>query len=195
MNNQYTDDELIAALQAGGTPMQEAMRYVYLESGWRQKILNLVRYKGGTKEEGEDLFQKMILIFWNNVRKGKYKGTGSLEAYFMQMCRNKWFSRFNQIVQTRSNEDALPPRDENPVPSPDKLLLVAERKTQLDVVYDSLGKGCKDVLGLRFLGFKPAEIAEKTGYKDASKRFSECKKKLTALLLKRPEIVHLLKGN
>lgn len=60
------------------------------------KIKAYVTKNNGSEEDAEDVFQEGVIVFYENLRNGKFKGEASVNTYFYSICRNIWLSTFKK---------------------------------------------------------------------------------------------------
>ncbi|MEM7368143.1 MAG: sigma-70 family RNA polymerase sigma factor [Bacteroidota bacterium] len=191
----YTDEELLTAFQQGGNSLNQAMKWLYLESDCRREILAYVAKKNGSPEDGEDVFQDGIKQLILNVRANKFRGEGSVQGYLYGMCRNLWSRRFQQLMRdkqytgTASNETIL-------FDTPESMAMIEERTANMEKLLAKLGGKCRQVLVLWKLGYSMKEIAAELGYKSdgvARKKKHQCFQKLLKILSKEPQWKHMIR--
>ena len=192
--NTYSDQQLLLAFQQGGYALEQAMRWLYLESDCRREILTYVAGKNGSLEDAEDVFQDGVKQLILNVRAGKFRGEGSVQGYLFGMCRNFWHRRFQQ--QMRDKQYAGKVKQETVVPdTPESLAEKEEREANLEKLLMSLGEKCRKVLVLWKLNYSMKEIADEMSYKSegvARKKKHQCFQKLLSIIEEEPQWKELI---
>lgn len=186
MNEQ--DKQLIEGIESGG--IQESKSISKLIALNKQKILSFVKRHKGSHTEAEDILLEGITELVFNVRKKKFLGKGSLNAYLYQICRLLWYQKY-RTKKIESNNETF---DEKHI-SESARIEFSEEKSTLDLVLDSLGEACKKVLVLWSRGFNMTEIQQSMDYSSpqvAMNKKSNCIKKLTDLIAKKPALKNLL---
>lgn len=185
----YSDEELLQAFRQGGKLLNEAMKWLYLESNTRKEVLAYVVKKNGSLEDGEDVFQDGIKELILNVRAGKFRGEGSVQGYLFGMCRNLWSRRFQKVIRDKqyagktSQETVL-------YETPESKTVLEEREENIEKLLEKLGGKCRQVLVLWKMSYSMKEIAEELGYNSdgvARKKKHQCFQKLLRILEKEPE--------
>jgi DNA-directed RNA polymerase specialized sigma24 family protein len=66
-SHHYSDGELLLALRSGGS-MDAPISYLY--TAHFDNLTNFIRVNNGSQQDAEDVFQEMILVFIDLVRRG-----------------------------------------------------------------------------------------------------------------------------
>ncbi|GAB4420409.1 MAG: hypothetical protein OHK0039_34000 [Bacteroidia bacterium] len=157
---QYTDEELIRWIQAGGTACERAMTYLYRRQG--EPVIGYITARNGSREEARDILQNAIVNLLLVVQQGRFEGKSSLQTYLISTAKFIWFRRFNRSLRQDSLEATE--HDEPGGELPDLLLIEDDQARQLHALMGSLKDKCMDVLGLWAQKFSMKEIAERLGY-------------------------------
>ncbi len=188
----FAPAELVEALTGHDTARRQlAMRSLFEHPALRQKAIAHVRKRGGSRQDGEDVFQEAIIVFDRKVRQGAYQGAGPLEAYFMGIVRWHWYNELHRPARaTHAASSAEPP--ETPAGgNPELDYLLAERRTQLENLINQLADKCRNLLKMYQLDYSMTEIAQEMGFANsnvAKKEAALCRKRLRALVRQHPEI-------
>ena len=107
--------DLISAIKSDKSRTRaKALRYFY--TNCYPQIRDLVVKNNGNETDAEDLFQDGLVIFYENVCTGRFKGESKSETYFYAICRNLWLQKlkktrksddFDQQITLMSEEDSL----------------------------------------------------------------------------------------
>ena len=73
MSKNYTDNDLVKAIQKGGQSLNQAMNFIYKKGDFKESILSLIRKKNGSLQDAEDVFQDGIRHLIINVRSEKFE--------------------------------------------------------------------------------------------------------------------------
>lgn len=70
---------------------------VYLEN--YPAVKSFVLKNSGTEDDAKDIYQEAFIIYWRNVRLGKFKPNfeGAAKAYLYEIAKNKWIDRLRKI--------------------------------------------------------------------------------------------------
>ena len=163
MSKKYESDRAqIARLKKGD---KNVLDEVYPKS--YQQIKSFVLKNKGTANDAEDIYQESIIIFFENVMKGKLDEIeASIHTYLNGIARNKWLY---QLRKRNKNPEYLTDIQESEFGSTGE----EEGNTPLqwdEKLYEvlaKLGNPCKDIL-LDFYYFRNSmeQIAQAYGYKD-----------------------------
>ncbi len=188
------DDQLSSSINQGGDMLWGVLEELQLDQDIMNQLVVFVTTKGGNKSDAEDILQEGIRNVMLNVRSGKYRGTGSLKAYLMVICKNLWLTQFNRKLHLNRIKEGLNP-DVRTEESPETQLFWNERATMLKNVLEQIGDICKEILGLWSMGYSFREIGEKTNRKEgaARKQKHSCFKKLMIFLKNNPALMDELK--
>lgn len=196
MKAQYTDKELIAAIKSGGTERQRAIRYIYNEKGFSQKIIQFVKKNSGNFHDGQDVFHEGIIVLDRNIRQDKFRGESALSSYLYSICRFHWMNQIRKKAKMDYTEDQQR-LDEVETENPESKVMSEERKNLLQKVISQLGERCQKILELWKLSYSMAEIAKKLGLSSAAmarKNKYRCHKSLMKYLEEHPEERDFLKA-
>ena len=174
------DETLLASIVEGGDVLHRNMRQYYRESKCRTEVLNLLKKRGVSGIEAEDIFQEGVIAFIFNVRKGKFRGEASVKTYIAAICTHIFY---NQLRKKRS---LIPLEgnimvDLNDYRTPEYLFIQQEKRQQLDELLAKLGEKCQKILRLWALKYRMEEIAIELNYKSAGmarKKKHQCIKRL-----------------
>ncbi|MEO1260698.1 MAG: sigma-70 family RNA polymerase sigma factor [Bacteroidota bacterium] len=198
MKKTYSDQSIIESIQAGGKTMESAMRYLYEQSEIRKKVLQFVRLKNGSDEDGEDVFQDGISHLVMNIRKGVFRGESSLQTYLMVICKKLWFYKFNRQVKLNAIKKEIPTPEISDIETPEKILIYKERSKMVKVILEKIGSPCKEILSLWALSYSMKEMAGKLGYKNEGsmrKKKHQCQKKIMELIKSQSSLTQQVKEN
>lgn len=196
MKAKYTDSELITAIKAGGTQRQRAIRYIYNNKGFSQKIIQFVKNNSGNLQDGQDAFHEGIIVLDRNIRQDKFRGESALSSYLYSICRFHWMNQIRKKAKVDYTEDQQR-LDEVEIENPENMMMGDERKTMLEKILSQLGERCQKILHLWKLSYSMEEIAEKLGFSSAAmarKNKYRCHKSLMKYLEENPEERDFLKG-
>lgn len=184
MPGNYTDEEIIAAIQKGGHKLEQVMKQLYQNKAFFRPVELYIKQMLGSVQDAEDIFQDGIVHLIMNIRKGKYKGNSNLKTYFTGICKNLWLQKYRQTVNRnrilQNNISSVQRASDKSVMD---ILLFKEKSTLIKHMLEDLGKACKSVLEMWSGGFAMKEIAQKVGYSSegvARKKKHQCLKQLLA---------------
>ena len=142
-------------------------------------IIKWVKQNGGNDEDGQDLFQEMIISVYKKVKAGDFKLTCSFWSYSLVVCRNLWFAK-------QRNKDRMTYTDninDEKVVIGENMQTLIEDNERLNLYrkhFSGLDDKCQKILSMFFDKVKMTEIAEKLNTTPAyiKKRKFKCKEML-----------------
>lgn len=191
-----TDEELIRLLRGTEPERDEALKYIYVYSGWRQAAKSLVLSAGGAVPDAEDAVHDAIIRLDNHVRNFNYRYEGSLRSFFIGICRWRWYSA-RRSVKRLDNTDDLLKLDGVETFDPAVLMLAGEQKAIVDEVLNLLDTVCREVLMLYKLSYSMEEIARELDLKNpnnAKQKVHHCRENLRKLGNNHPVLSEYLKA-
>lgn len=175
--------QLVSDLQKGH---QHRLREVY--ELYRQPFVSwaMSRYRCN-KEEAIEIYQDVILAFYENVMNGKINHLSSkLQTYLFGIGKFMFLKRFNQASRHTSVGDNLADLTITDDQIPGHLIEQEERSERLQSALHQLGENCRELLiHVYYHKLSGEVIAEKLGYKNSDvvkSQKSRCMKKLRALV-------------
>lgn len=174
-------EQLIRRLKAGEVRFLDD---IYLAH--RDAFLNWItgRFNLG-REESADLFQDTVIVFYENVTKGKLTGlTANLRTYLFSIGKNLALKRHRNKAMLRKHEEALKmeiAEAEDPFAENGD-----ERSTAVKAALNKMEEPCLSILK-RYYYFRQsmADIAEAMDYKNADtvkSQKSRCMKHLKSMV-------------
>lgn len=155
------DQEIVERIKAGDDQavisLYDNYRKEFLYWGYNNYSLS--------EDEGADVFQDTIIIFYNNVRKGKLEElSSSLKTYLFGIGKNlalKKIGRSSRMVVSNEMVQLNPDLDDkDPFEATERQKIVAE-------VMDEMGDPCKSILRMFYFDrFTMDAIASRLGYKN-----------------------------
>lgn len=139
---ELSQEDLIQAIRRNDSSI---LQRIY-EEGY-PKVKKFVLANQGDEDQAKDIFQDSFLVFWQNVKSGKFhpQNPTAIQGYLYQIGKNKWLdwvrsSRFKKEVkidtslafsdiQTLGNEEDL-----------------ESKYSQLEKCFRDLGEQCQELL-------------------------------------------------
>ena len=183
------DDKIVAAIKEGNFEESKAIKTLLDRN--EKKVFIFVRRHGGSTIEAEDILIEGMTELVFNIKKDKYKGTGSVNAYLYQICRLLWYQKYRagKIEQSR---EAI----KDVYVSESAVIEFNDQEKVLTQVLNQIGSTCKQVLILWSQSFNMTEIQTEMGYGSpqvAMNKKSKCIKKMIELVNRNPNLKQLLK--
>jgi len=89
---EYTTEAIMEGLMA-----HKPSIYNYLDTVYGPKVIKHVLKNSGTREDGEELYQDVLIEIYLNMEQGKFEADkGKFEAYFMTIIRRRWIDKIRR---------------------------------------------------------------------------------------------------
>ena len=140
----------------------------------------MVRSKGGDDEDAKDIFQDTVLIFYKQLKLGKYNESYEVGAFIFTVARNLWINKLKKDGRMTGLEEVS-----GRLTDEEEILqqaLTQERERTVSLLFQHLGETCRKLLVLAYYhNLSMPEIAKKMGFKSGdvakSKKY-KCKQHL-----------------
>lgn len=187
----FKDKEILENIARGRD--NEALAAIYKLS--LPKIRKYILSNNGKEDDVKDIFQDTIVIFYRQVKTGKFRQELDIDGFLYHVARNlyiKYVTRYvnrNLTMEVKEKEDT----------SEDLLQqLIGEEKRQLiDRLFDDLGSICCELLKLAiFQNLRMKEIAERMGFSNenvAKTKNYKCRQRLAELVKGNKELLNYFK--
>jgi RNA polymerase sigma factor (sigma-70 family) len=196
---QYTDEEIIAAIQSGERKrVNGALRLLLDNPALRGSVRKMVQMAGLDVQETKSLLIESLAEFCVKVEKGIFdpnRGT-AIRTYITEIAKNKALTdRRTDIREKTRIGKALSVNPKNPIlidhiHDPEQALFQKEQQNAMEAALKAIGERCRRVLKLHLKGFSGQEIANElkltlSSSKDALKT---CRKKLHLYLTEHDDV-------
>jgi len=139
--NTLSDDQIISGLD--GIDLAVPVKALY--DMFYREIIDFIQIKGGSEEDGADIFQEAIVILIDEIREGKFRGESKIKTFLYGIARNLW------LMELRTRERRKK-REENYMysePLIEEAKIPEKEIGALDLLFNQVGDVCKKIL----LGF------------------------------------------
>jgi RNA polymerase sigma factor (sigma-70 family) len=189
-----TDNSLIEAL-CSDSP-DEAIRYLYRKQFGL--TMAYIRQNSGTEEDAEDIFQEVILVFIDVLKKDKFRGESSVSTFLYALTRNIWLNELKKRGKSKLRDEVFEKGKDKTDADVSHLIVHRELKAQLMQVVDKLGETCKKILlAFYFENRAIKEILETLNYENEqvvrNKKY-KCLKQLELMMSAEPGLTQNLKS-
>jgi RNA polymerase sigma factor (sigma-70 family) len=191
----FTDAELISSL-ASNNGSDDAIRFLYREHFelLRRYIVN----NSGNEQDGEDIFQEVMVAFVNLVKAGKFRGESSIKTFLFSLNKNIWLNELKRRGRAMAREEKYEKQTDREQPTVDVAMELHQTKTELMQVIDELGENCKKILLLFYFENRSMkEIVNHLPYENEQvvrNKKSKCLKKLEEVITGNTNLYHQLKN-
>jgi len=170
------DTKILEYIRAGKDDKAIALLY----KNEFEKIASMVRSRGGNEEDARDIFQDTVLIFYKQLKLGRYDDRYETGAFIFTVARNLWINKLKKDSRLMGLEEVSEKlTDEEEVL---QQVLTSERESKVKFLFRQLGETCRELLVLAYYHkLSMAEIARRMGFKSedvAKSKKYKCKKHL-----------------
>ncbi len=154
------------------------------------KVVHYIRNNSGNSNDAEDIIQEVLVIIYNQARDKGLQLSCPFDAYFFLLCKRKWL---NQLKKSSGREvttgDENVYKDEGAEELVMEADIFSEKEELFTVMFNRLGKVCRELLQTSFRLKSMEEVAEALSitYAYARKKKSLCIGKLTEMIRRSPE--------
>ncbi len=173
-----SDDQIISGL--GGTDLAVPVKALY--DMFYKDIVEFVQIKGGSEEDGADIFQEAIVILIDEIREGNFRGASKLKTFLYGISRNLWLMELRTRERRKKREEnymyAEPLVVEAKIPD--------KEMGALEILFGKVGDVCKKILlGVYYENKSMKLLLKEFDFKNEQvlrNRKNLCMKKLKELL-------------
>lgn len=148
------------------------------------KIKKLILSNNGTEEDVKDIFQDTIVVFYRQVKSGKYKSELDIDGFLYSVARNLYFKHFTRHV--RKNVLVASVAEDNESEDFLQQIIGEEKRMLIKKIFNELGPTCGELLKLTtFNGYNLKQIAEEMGFSNegvAKTKSYKCRQRLIKLV-------------
>jgi RNA polymerase sigma factor (sigma-70 family) len=190
-----TDAGLIAALCSDANP-DEAIRHLYRTQ--YNRTAAYIKQNSGTDEDAEDIFQEVVLVFIELLKKDKFRGESSISTFLYALTRNIWLNELKKRGKARLRDEIFEKGKEKTDMDVSHFIINREMKAQLMQLVDKLGETCKKILlAFYFENLAMKEILKTLDYENEqvvrNKKY-KCLKQLEQWMTGQPGLAKNLKS-
>lgn len=178
----YNERQVILQIEAGGRARRAAEYQLF--DRFRYLVNQGMRKHGLSEDDAIDAYTDSILVLIRTIEDGKFQSQNKistlLHAIFFRKCVDVFRKNANtlEITELMPESSTLPDRAQDIL----RNMMTQENVRRLRVFMLQLGQRCQEILwDSLYFGYRPAEIAEKYGLKNAETVLSQksrCLKKL-----------------
>jgi RNA polymerase sigma factor (sigma-70 family) len=166
------DSEILEKISRGD---EKALEYLYKK--YYRMMIKLVISNNGSEQEGKDIYQEALIVFWQKAMSGNFTLTSKISTYLYSICLNLWRKELDRKSKLSNEEkDGTEYLDED----------LQERMKIIQECIEQLGDNCKKILMYYYFdGMSMKDISEKLGLANtdtAKTKKYKCKKRLDQLI-------------
>jgi RNA polymerase sigma factor (sigma-70 family) len=174
-----SDEHIVKLVQNGD---ESILSYLYEKN--RRMILKYITENNGSAYDATEYLQDALVIFWENVRNGKFKLSSKISTYLYGVVKNNWLRE----LARRGKLTDLSSLSSNPVTSEEKSDEEEELIEIIKTCMSRLSEMCRKILTLYYYENKSMdEISNLTGLANenvAKSKKYQCKKDLEFMIKK-----------
>jgi RNA polymerase sigma factor (sigma-70 family) len=187
INRSYTDITLLQDLRTDANH-NEAIRHLYRTQF--SITTAYIKQNNGNEEDAEDIFQELILVFIELVKKDKFRGESSISTFLYALTRNIWLNELKKRGRSKLRDETFEKGKETINTDISHYIASREIKTQLAQLVESLGETCKKILlAFYFENLAIREILKTLDYENEqvvrNKKY-KCLKQLEQMIAAQP---------
>jgi len=158
-----TDQEIIAQLQQG---KEACLTHVYAHLAM---VRSWILKNNGNQEDALDVFQDAVVVFYKNVRSGRYEAKSKISTYLFSICKKQWLNQLNRRLKyERPSDGVVQLAQHTEVPEPEIDNDLPSRATYIQEAMAKLGEPCQSLLiATVFFKQKMIEVAAQFNYASA----------------------------
>jgi RNA polymerase sigma factor (sigma-70 family) len=185
----YSDAELVNAIKTE-KDINPAIMSLYQQHS--EAISSFIGSKGGSVQDGQDIFQEVVVAFINIVRNDKFRGESAIRTFLISVAKNIWYNEIRKRQNSSNRERVYESDRETTEDAISSQIGDLETKQQFRKVLDNLGDPCKKLLLLYYYeNLSMKEIVEHLPYENEqvvrNKKY-KCLKQLSKLVEQHPII-------
>ncbi len=190
----YTDEELLAAIKSG-RDVNPVLRFLYRQ--YFEGLRIYVEQNNGSHQDAEDIFQEVLVSFFELVKLDKFRGDSSIKTFLFSLSRNIWLNELKRKGRAQARELKYEKGKDDQAPDTSVVIAGRESRRQVMEIVGRLGEGCKKILlAFYYENLSMKEILAQTDYESEqvvrNKKY-KCLKQLEQMLVANPNIANTLK--
>jgi RNA polymerase sigma factor (sigma-70 family) len=190
----FTDSGLIQALKSGENS-DEAIRYLYRSQYGMTAAY--IKQNSGTDQDAEDIFQELILVFIEVLKKDRFRGESSVSTFLYALTRNIWLNELKKRERSKYRDEIFEKGKGQTDPDVSRSMINREARARLIKLVETMGEACKKILlAFYYENMAMREILKTLDYENEqvvrNKKY-KCLKQLEQKLAGQPDLVRSLK--
>lgn len=190
----YTDEELLAAIKSG-RDVNPVLRFLYRQ--YFEGLRIYVEQNNGSHQDAEDIFQEVLVSFFELVKLDKFRGDSSIKTFLFSLNRNIWLNELKRKGRAQARELKYEKGKDDQAPDTSVVIAGRESRRQVMEIVGRLGEGCKKILlAFYYENLSMKEILAQTDYESEqvvrNKKY-KCLKQLEQMLVANPNMANTLK--
>lgn len=154
----YSQKELLEGITSGDSKV-----IAFLYSEYFHTVRHLVIKNSGNKDDANDVFQEVLIIFFRKLKEPAFELTSSLHTYLYSIARYIWLKELENRRKFSSLEDTM----ESALIDTGEIIDIIERNDRLRLYrekFEQLSNDCKRVINMFLNNVPIREITRLMGY-------------------------------
>ncbi|MCU0388352.1 MAG: sigma-70 family RNA polymerase sigma factor [Chitinophagaceae bacterium] len=189
--NQLSDIEIISGLE--GNDVTVTVEFLYAQ--YFKEIIEVVKYMGGSEEDGADVFQEAVLVMIEKIREKRFRGDSSVKTYLFGIVKNQWLMELRTRERRKKREEQYMSGE----PYIQNTLEYKKSNADLNNLFNQLGEVCKRILvGFYFENKSMKALLDQFEFKNEQvlrNRKNSCMRKLKEILSTNKNLIQSLKSD
>jgi RNA polymerase sigma factor (sigma-70 family) len=191
----FSDQELVTNLRSG-SQINESVKAIY--RGHFESLCWYVMNNSGSRQDAEDVFQEMVVIFIDLVQKDKFRGESTVKTFLFSLNRHIWLNELKRRGRALAREEKYEKTQERTETDVSHLIAGREAKEQVVNLVAQLGETCRKILVMFYYNnLSMKEILESLNYENEqvvrNKKY-KCLKQLEQIISENPALKQTLKN-
>ncbi len=155
-----TEEDILLLLQNGD---EKVLRQVYRQH--YQMVVNLVMNNGGSLQEAKDVYQEVVIIFYEKVKEVDFELKCRIKTFLYSVARRIWLKQLQRKNRFTSN---LSDTEEYQEVAWEEVGKKEDQFNAMHVALEAIGEPCRSILKDFYMNNQSMEeITEKFGYTNA----------------------------
>jgi RNA polymerase sigma factor (sigma-70 family) len=189
--DKYTDQEIIQGIVSQNTSV-----LIYIYKKYFKSVKNHIEVNSGSYKDAEDIFQDVLILIFNKIRRNDFNLTCSFATYLFAIAKTQW------LIILRHRKKVHIPLDEfadyfSCETEIEEKLVQAEKENLIIRYLNEISDDCKIIIEHLLNGRNLDEITKLMGYSSVQhtkNRRLKCKKFLINKIISNPRFKELANG-
>ena len=195
-SRKHLSDKRLIELLSSDTKPDEAIRFLYRTQ--YSITAAYIKQNSGTDEDAEDIFQEVVMVFIEVLKKNKFRAESSISTFLYSLTRNIWLNELKKRGRAKLRDAVFEKGKETPEWDVGYSMINRELKSQLMQLVDKLGETCKKILiAFYFENQAMRDILQTLDYENEqvvrNKKY-KCLKQLEQMMTSQPTLANNLKS-
>lgn len=185
----YDDNELLRAIKEE-RDTNDAILYLYEQHA--EQTSSFIIGKGGTRQDGQDVFQEAVVALISIIRNDKFRGDSTIKTFLISVAKNIWLNEMRKRQSAGNREKVFEEGKEDIEADISSYISGREARNQFRTLLGKLGENCQKILLLFYYEDMPMkEMVQHLPYENEqvvrNKKY-KCLQQLTDLVKSNPKL-------